>query len=137
MLKKNNFLIALAVMLFLSFGIFGCSDDDPVGPEEPTGPPPPTFTMSSRLQGGQLEFLARPSVTVRIQEIHVTNPINYTYPIINFDGQQVTTDQMVIIRGGFERMSGQWRFRFIGNQMPGQEAFDISTSLSVTLKQKP
>lgn len=127
----------LALVLLLASG---CDSSEP---DEPTPPPAPTFAIASRVvtlddnsQG--LQFFMTPSTDVTLNLIEIRNPLGQGGPVtiqnLNIGGgaaQALQDDNLA-----YPRVSGDWRFRFRGNQTAlGPNAlFDVTTVVPVNAR---
>ncbi|MFQ5675091.1 MAG: hypothetical protein ACE5G1_04270 [bacterium] len=134
--------LAKVTIVAASLILSACSSDSNniMQPEMPTVTPP-SFNISSvnaQFADGTdgIQFFARPSKDISLIRVEVTNPLNNGVTV-NAGGEVFLTDEVMELQDtGFIyfRVSGSWKFRFVGNLEPGKEAFDVTQSVNVSAK---
>ena len=127
----------LAVLLLVAVG---CDSSEP---EPDPGPVAPTFAIASQVvtlvdnsQG--LQFFVTPSKDVTLNLIEIRNPLGQggAVPIQNLNILGGSSEALQDSDEGFNRVSGDWRFRFRGSSTAdGPSAtFDVTTTVSVSAR---
>lgn len=126
----------LALLLLLT--LTACDSNDVN--EEPPVVTPPSFSIAStpvQMSNGSagILFAASPNEDVILVRVEITNPLNERVTF-NAGSATVVQGQALPLQDagtGYFRVSGTWRFQFVGRKASGdQTSFDVSTTLSVS-----
>ena len=128
LIKKNKYLILSVSAVLLLIWQSGCGNDSVTGPANNSV----TFRMMNQpgTHGGT-EFLFRPNVDVKINEIVSSLPPLYD-TVLNSSNYQFSKDTFYIIREFNNISSGQqWNFQFFGTVISTNAGFIVTTSYDV------
>ncbi|TVR12587.1 MAG: hypothetical protein EA391_15135 [Balneolaceae bacterium] len=142
MFNSKRVLQTIAALLILPFLVLSCSDNTTAPIDE--GPPPPAFNIASivvQLQGGDqgLQFFASANVDVTLGRVNITPPVGNDF-VFNANNNLWLSEEQIALQNpneGYLRISGTWRFRFVGNHSPGGERFDVRQQITVGAKELP
>jgi len=134
MVKRSALLLALMASLIVT----ACGKKDS-GPTEPQAPPPPTFSISTvnvTLADGSdgIQFFAKPDKDVRLVRVEVTDPLG-NKQTVNVGGQIFVKDQVIALQPqgtAYVKVSGTWKFLFVGNVEPNGENFNVTQTVNVS-----
>ena len=127
---------ALSLVLLLTV-LSACDSSEPELEPEPIAITPAfniasqTGTFADGTQG--IAFAVTPDMNVSIVRIDVKDPLNNTF-LADLQSSNLLAGQSYTLQEsgtGYSRVSGTWSFRFQGSVLPGNQPFDVTTSLPV------
>lgn len=107
--------------------------------EEPIVVAPPTFSIASqtvKFNDGSdgIQFYVTPNEDIILVRVEITNPLNTNVTFNAGSATVVQSQSFPLQDAGFAyfRVSGPWKFQFVGRRASGDQAsFNVTTSLSV------
>lgn len=134
----NHLFKKLSVLLTVtSFLLVACGDKSVDPPPPPPPPPAPSFSIASvpinEEEVSLILFFATPSKDVKLTRVEVTNPVGTKNELTGGD-QIFFKDDPIDLDNPYLRISGSWKFRFVGAVTPTNEAFDVTENVAVSAK---
>lgn len=124
--KKFSVLLTVTSLLFVACG------DNPVEPE-----PEPSFSIASvsvMINGvPAINFFATPDKDVKLTRVEVTDPVGTKNELTGGD-DIFFANAPIDLDNPYLRVSGSWKFRFVGAVMPSNEVFDVTESQAISAK---